>query len=100
LTGMCHTWDQGGNCTRQEVALLGQIKSEDLPLGIQWWRAEEDILVTLAIEHVVGGITSSIRLVGLERSEEAEIARLLIEHVVPAKKDFPDDFAVFELDVQ
>jgi hypothetical protein len=53
LTGMCHTWDQGGNCTRQEVALLGQVKSEDLPLGIQWWRAEEDILVTLAIEHVV-----------------------------------------------
>lgn len=99
-TGMCHVWNEEGECSLIEVHSLRSVESERMPLGIQWWRSDEDIFVTLAPEASVGGTTCYVRLVGLARIEEAEIARLLILHVVPGKQEFPDDFPVFQLSAQ
>jgi len=99
-SGMCHVWNEEGECSLIDVNFLQSIDSKKLPLGIQWWRGEEDIFVTLAIEKSVGGIICYVRLVGLARAEQAEIARLLILHVVPDKHEFPDDFSVFQLGAQ
>lgn len=99
-SGMCHVWNEEGECHQLGVDLIQTIAGEKLPLGIQWWRGGKDIFVTLAVNKSVGGINCSIRLVGLTREEEAEIARLIILYIVPAKNVFPDDFPVFQLDAQ
>lgn len=87
-------------CSLIDVSSLQTVESERLPLGIQWWRGDEDIFVTLDIEKSVGGTTCYVRLVGLERAEQAELARLLILHVVPEKQAFPDELPVFQLSAQ
>mgnify|MGYP000616188479 CR=1 FL=1 len=99
-TGMCHVWDEEGECSLVDVHSLCNVESQKLPLGVQWWRDEEDIFVTLAPEKSVGGTTCYVCLVGLARAEQAEVARLLILHIVPGKQEFPDDFPVFQLSAQ
>lgn len=99
-SGKCHLWNEEGECSSVDAGSVQTIEREMLPLGIQWWRGDEDIFVTLTAEDSVGGTTSSLRLVGMERSEQAEIARQLILRIVPEKGAFPDDMAVFRLGAQ
>jgi hypothetical protein len=99
-SGMCHAWNEEGECLHIDADSLQTIQNDKLPLGIQWWRNDEDIFVTLAVNKSVGGTSCNVRLVGMTREEEAEIAKLMILHIVPEKKDFPDDFPVFQLDTQ
>jgi hypothetical protein len=99
-SGMCHVWNNEGECHQIEVDSLRTIQTDQLPLGIQWWRGDEDIYVTLLTNESVGGTNCNVRLVGITREEEAEIARLMILLIVPEKSLFPDDFAVFQLDAQ
>jgi len=99
LRKMCQVWDEEGNYSYCDPASLCTLTSEDLPFSVQWWRGDDNdynsILVTLKSEK--GGIVCLVYLSGLKRSEEAELGRLLIEHIVPPKWDFPDDYAVFTL---
>lgn len=97
---MCHVWNEEGECLHIDADSLQTIQNDKLPLGIQWWRNDEDIFVTLVVNKSVGGTSCNVRLVGMTREEEAEIAKLMILHIVPEKKDFPDDFPVFQLDTQ
>ncbi|KAE8755944.1 MULTISPECIES: hypothetical protein [Paraburkholderia] len=99
-SGMCHVWNGEGECRQIDADSLQTIQEEKLPLGIQWWRGGEDIFVTLAANKSVGGTNCNVRLVALTREEEAEIAKLMILHIVPEKNVFPDDFPVFQLDAQ
>lgn len=73
---------------------------EHLPFGVQWWRGNDDIYVSIENEFIVGGYTCRITLVGLTRQEQAELAKLLIENITPEKNQFPDDFFVFGLSAQ
>lgn len=99
-SGMCHLWDGEGNPYEVATKPMINASENDLPLGIQFWRGEDDIFLTLALDEKVGGSTAYVRLVGLTRAEEAEIAKQLIEHVIPHKRDFPDDYSVFTLDAR
>ncbi|GAB2895480.1 hypothetical protein GCM10027093_33760 [Paraburkholderia jirisanensis] len=99
-SGMCHVWNERAECFKVDVNSLQIILDEKLPIGIQWWRGNEDIFVTLATNKSVGGTNCIVRLIGITREEEAEIAKLMILHIVPEKKFFPDDFPVFHLDAQ
>lgn len=99
-SGMRHIWNDEGECRQIDADSLQTVQDDKLPLGIQWWRSDEDIFVTLAANKPVGGTSCSVRLVGMTRDEQAEIARLLILYVVPEKKLFPEDFPVFQLDAQ
>jgi hypothetical protein len=83
-----------------EPTALQSIADMELPLGVQWWRDEDDIYVSVANSIDVGGFLCHVTLVGLSREEQAEIAKLLILHVTPEKQRFPDDFYVFRLSAQ
>lgn len=97
-TGKIHFWKDGEN--EIDSNLLGSITSIGLPLAIQWWREEDDIVVSIAESGEVGGLMCEVTLVGLPREEQAEIAKLLILHITPDKQAFPDDFDVFRLSAQ
>ncbi|MGZ7179024.1 hypothetical protein ACXKTX_36085 [Burkholderia gladioli] len=99
-SGMCHTWNESGERSLHNIDEIKALLSRNLTIGIQWWRDSDDIYVTLAPEQSVGGVTCYIRLVGLSRMEQADIARSIILHVIPDKQDFPDDWPVFKIDTQ
>ncbi len=99
-TGKCHVWDEEGNCRQIDASEARRTGDEMLPIGIQWWRGNEDIFVTLMKEYSVGGLLFHVRLVDFNRKEEAEIGRLIIQNIVPEKREFPDDFPVFQLSSQ
>ncbi|MEI7298171.1 hypothetical protein WCQ02_39320 [Paraburkholderia tropica] len=96
-TGKLHAWLEPGELSLFDV---GKFSIEDGPheqIGIQWWSGDNDIYVTFSSEPSVGGTTCYVTLVGLPRSEEAEIARLLILNIIPDKRRFPVDWPVFKL---
>jgi hypothetical protein len=97
-TGKIHFWKDGKNEINPNA--LGSITSIGLPLAIQWWREDDDIVVSIAESSEVGGLIFDVTLVGLPREEQAEIAKLLILHITPDKQAFPDDFDVFRLSAQ
>jgi hypothetical protein len=94
-TGRLHVWSEHGDEIAVSEAALMPVS--ELPVGIQWWRDEEDVFVSIDQEKTVGGLFCCVRLVGLSRLEEAEIGRLLILHVLPGKQQFPEDFDVFRV---
>ena len=101
ISGMCQIWNEEGESNDVAPSEMKNIDWKKLlPLSVQWWKGEDDIFVTLMNEETVGGTLCYLRLVGLRREEEAEIGRLLILHVVPDKREFPDDFSVFAIDAQ
>ena len=97
-SGKIHLW----NDEESEIdpTALPSIADMELPLGVQWWRGEDDIYVSIAKSSDVGGFLCHVTLVGLSREEQAEVAKLLILHVTPEKQSFPDDFYVFRLSAQ
>ena len=95
-TGKVHLWSEEGESIVDPAVL--SISENDLPLGAQWWRGEDDLHVSVAGE--VDGFMCSVTLVGFSREEQAEIARLLILHVAPEKRNFPEDFDVFRLSAE
>lgn len=97
-TGKVHLWSDGES--EIDPTALQSITDMELPLGVQWWRGEDDIYVAIAKSSDVGGFICHVTLVGLSREEQAEIAKLLILHVTPEKQHFPDDFDVFRLSAQ
>lgn len=99
-SGLCHVWNGAGECRQIDCNLVQMVVSDKLPVGIQWWRASEDIFVTLLSGGPIGGTNCIIRLIGLSREEEAEIAKLIVLLIIPDKLFFPDDYSVFELSVE
>ena len=98
VSGKIHLWSD----VESEIdpTVVQSIADMELPLGVQWWRGEDDIHVAIAKSSDVGGFICHVTLVGLSREEQAEIAKLLILHVTPEKQHFPDDFDVFRLSAQ
>lgn len=94
-SGKIHLWNDDES--EIDPTAIQSITDMELPLGVQWWRGEDDIYVSIAKSSDFGGFLCHVTLVGLPRAEEAEIARLLILHVTPEKQNFPDDFDVFRL---
>lgn len=99
-SGMCHLWSEEGDCSLVSEQFITEVSSEKMPMGIQWWRGDDDIFVTIFTDQSVGGATCDIRLVGFSREAQAEIGRLLILKIIPDKQLFPDDFAVFKVIAQ
>lgn len=97
LSGKIHLWNDREEKIEPTLEL---IKSIELPLSIQWWREKDDISVSFDRSAEAGGHICHITLVGLPRSEQAEIAKLLILLITPEKQNFPDDFPVFQLSAQ
>lgn len=97
-SGKVHLWSDGES--EIDPKALQSISDTELPLGVQWWRGEDDIYVAITKPSDVGGLICHVTLVGLSREEQAEIAKLLILHVTPEKQNFPEDFYVFRLSAQ
>lgn len=97
-SGKIHLWS--GEESEIDLTALQSITDMEWPLGVQWWRGEDDINVSIAKSSDIGGFVCHVTLVGLSREEQAEIARLLILYVTPDKQRFPDDFYVFRLSAQ
>jgi hypothetical protein len=97
-SGKVHLWSDGES--EIDPTALQSITNMELPLGVQWWRGDDDIYVAITKSSDVGGFICHVTLVGLSREEQAEIAKLLILHVTPEKQRFPDDFYVFRLSAQ
>ena len=94
-TGKIHFWSDCENVV--DPTALRSFSDIEFPIGVQWWRGEDDIFMSIAKSSEVGGLLCSVSLVGFSREEQAEIARLLILHITPEKQNFPDDFDVFRL---
>ena len=97
-SGKIHLWSDGE--IEIDPSAVQSIADIELPLGVQWWRGDDDIYVGLSKSSDVGGFICHVSLVGLSREEQAEIAKLLILHIAPEKQYFPDDFYVFRLSAQ
>lgn len=97
-SGKIHLWSDGE--IEIDPSAVRSIADMELPLGVQWWRGDDDIYVGLSKSSDVDGFICHVSLVGLSREEQAEIAKLLILHITPEKQYFPDDFYVFRLSAQ
>jgi hypothetical protein len=97
-SGKIHLWSDEES--EIDATARHSIAEMELPLGVQWWRGEDDIYVSIAKSSDVDGFLCHVALVGLSREEQAEIAKLLILHITPEKQRFPDDFYVFRLSAQ
>ena len=97
-SGKIHLWSDGE--IEIDPSAVRSIADMELPLGVLWWRGDDDIYVGLSKSSDVDGFICHVSLVGLSREEQAEIAKLLILHITPEKQYFPDDFYVFRLSAQ
>ena len=97
-SGKIHLWSDGE--IEIDPSAVRSIADMELPLGVQWWRGDDDIYVGLSKSSDVDGFICHVSLVGLSREEQAEIAKLLILHITPEKQYFPYDFYVFRLSAQ
>lgn len=97
-SGKIHLWSDRE--IEIDPSAVRSIADMELPLGVQWWRGDDDIYVGLSKSSDVDGFICHVSLVGLSREEQAEIAKLLILHITPEKQYFPDDFYVFRLSAQ
>ena len=84
LSGKIHCWapEEVGI----EASALNLNPESYLPIGLQWWKGEDDIFVSIDNETNVGGYVVRVTLVGFPRQKQAELARLLIEYITPEKK--------------
>ena len=98
-TGKIHFWSDCENVV--DPTSLRSFSDIEFPIGVQWWRGEDDDIYTSIDESSeVGGLLCCVSFVGFSREEQAEIARLLILHVAPEKRNFPEDFDVFRLSAE
>lgn len=95
-SGKVHCWTDGEIPFDVSAAQLSrEIK---LPFGLQWWKSDDDLYVGFSQDR--GGYLCRVTLYDMPRSEQAQLAKLLIEQIVPDKHVFPDDYDVFRLSAE